>query len=148
MIVKVNGATILSAAEIHSESWKESHRAFCSESFVAQHTVENQLLYLQEEMRGGKALYLLIAQKPAGIVSVKDNLIENLYVLPSEQHKGYGTQLLRFAVAQCSGTPRLWILSNNEKAYCLYAKYGFALTGNRHKLSDAISELEMKLERA
>jgi len=146
MIVKVHNSTILSAAEIHSESWKESHRAFCSEQFVEQHTVENQVKYLQKEINDGKELYILIEQKPVGIVSIKNDLIENLYILSSEQHKGYGTQLLMFAIAHCSGVPRLWILSNNRKAYSLYAKHGFVLTGNQHKLSDTISEMEMKME--
>lgn len=144
MIVKVDDSTMLSAAQIHSEAWKESHRAFCSEKFVEQHTIENQEKYLHKEISEGKDLYILIEQKPVGIVSIKDDLIENLYVLPSEQHKGYGTQLLIFAIQQCNGPPCLWILNNNEKAYSLYAKHGFALTGNTHRLSDTISEIEMK----
>lgn len=144
MIIEVSEATILSAAEIHSESWKESHSSFCSKELVEQHTVDHQKTYLQNEMSDGKRLYMLIEKKPVGIVSIKDNLIENLYILPTEQHKGYGTKLLMFALEQCIGTPCLWILDNNKKAYSLYSKYGFRLTGNKHKLSNTISEIEMK----
>lgn len=69
---------------------------------------------------------------------------EKLYILPSEQRKGYGTKLLLFAIEQCAGTPCLWVLDNNQRAYSLYSKYGFVPTGNIHKLSDSISEIEMR----
>lgn len=146
MMIKIDELTILSAAEIHSESWINSHEGFCGEKFVKQHTVEHQKEYLQNEINSGKRLYMLVKQKPVGIVSIKDNLIENLYVLPSEQRKGYGTELLLFAVEQCTGTPCLWILDNNQKAYSLYLKRGFRPTGNKHELSNTISEIEMKQE--
>lgn len=144
MMIEVNESALLSAAKIHSESWRKSHESFCDEQFVNSHTVEAQQIYLRNEISSGKHLYMLVNETPMGIVSVMGNMIENLYVLPSEQHKGYGTQLLLFAIERCDGTPRLWILDNNEKAYSLYTKYGFRLTGNKHQLSDTISEVEME----
>lgn len=140
----VNEENLSMAAEIHSLSWRESHKSFCSTDFVARHTVERQANYLRSELASGKQIFLLTDGKPVGIVSVKDNLIENLYVLPKEQGKGYGTALLRFAVCQCAGTPTLWILSNNQRAYALYTKHGFRPTGNIHPLSRDLHELELK----
>ncbi|MDE6997883.1 MAG: GNAT family N-acetyltransferase [Oscillospiraceae bacterium] len=35
------------------------------------------------------------------------SLIEDLYVLPGRQNKGYGTRLLRFAPEKCAGRPAL-----------------------------------------
>ena len=61
-------------------------------------------------------MYMLVEEKPIGIVSVKENLIEDLYVLPDKQNMGYGTKLLQFAVGQCNGKPTLWILENNANA--------------------------------
>lgn len=145
MIVAVDETTLLSAAEIHSVSWKEAHSGFCTEQFVALHTVERQMGYLKTELENGKKLYMLIKKVPVGIVSVKDGLIENLYVLPSEQGKGYGTELLEFAINVCEDTPRLWILNNNERAYSFYEKHGFKLTGDKHCLSDTLFEVELKL---
>ncbi len=49
-------------------------------------------------MEKGAQLFVLMHEKPVGIVTVRGDLIENLYVLPSEQNKGYGTQLLAFAL--------------------------------------------------
>lgn len=143
MIIEVNDSNILSAAKIHSESWKESHKSFCSINFIEQHNVAHQEKYLRSEIKAGKKVYMLVDPKPIGIVSVFENLIENLYVLPDEQHKGYGTKLLLFAVQQCPAAPTLWILENNQAAYSLYFKYGFRKTGKKNPLSESLSEMEM-----
>ena len=143
-ITKVDEGNIADAGRIHSESWKESHRSFCSAEFVEKHTPAAQADYLRREMNTGKSIYMLIDNYPVGIVSVYGNLIENLYVLPSEQRKGYGSQLLDYAIRHCSGTPCLWILNNNEGAYRLYSMYGFQETGRRKQLNDQLYEIEME----
>ena len=132
------------AAEIHSISWKESHRTFCSEEFIQAHTKERQKRYIEKEMECGKQFYIINENGAKGIVSVKDNLIENLYVLPMEQGKGYGTELLKYAEHLCKGIPTLWILSNNEKAKNLYRKMGYRFTGNTKTLNSELKELEMQ----
>ena len=144
-IIKVDEASIADAGRVHSESWKESHRSFCSAEFVEKHTPAAQADFLRREMNSGKTFYLLIDNYPVGIVSVHGSLIENLYVLPSEQRKGYGSQLLHYAIRQCAGTPCLWILNNNEGAYRLYAKNGFIETGNRKQLNNTLYEMELAL---
>ena len=147
MITEVDDSNIASAAQIHSESWRDSHKSFCSASFIRLHTAAHQEAYLRREMQAGKRLYMLVEGSPVGIVTVCDNLIENLYILPCEQHKGYGKKLMMFALRQCAGPPELWCLDNNQKAYALYYKLGFRKTGKRHILSDSLSEIEMRLEK-
>ena len=129
-IVAIDERNIALAAEIRSASWQESHRSFCSREFVERHTPAQQVDYLRGRLQAGKTLYMLTEPKPVGIVSVCENLIEDLYIAPEEQHKGYGTKLLLFAMEQCTGTPTLWVLSNNQKACSLYTKYGFQKTGS------------------
>ena len=141
--VEVTEQNIADAGRIHSESWKESHRSFCSAEFVEKHTPIAQAEYLRREMDASKSVYMLIDDYPVGIVSVHGGLIENLYVLPSEQRKGYGTQLLEFAIQKCQGTPKLWILNINESAYQLYTKNGFKETGNRKQLNKNLYEMEL-----
>jgi GNAT superfamily N-acetyltransferase len=144
MIVQVDESNITDASKIHSESWKDSHKHICSASFLELHTVEHQKEYLHREMEAGKKVYMLVEENPVGIVSVYGSLIENLYVLPDQQRKGYGTKLLLFAVQQCTDTPVLWILDSNQKAHSLYFKYGFRETGKRNPLSGGLSEIEME----
>ena len=147
-ISEVNAQTIYSAAQVHAASWRESHQGFCSAEFVAQHTTQRQLAHLQRELDAGKRLYLLTDGKPMGLVSVDGNVIENLYVLPGEQGKGYGGVLLEFAIGKCHGIPTLWILSNNVRAHAFYQKRGFVETGKRNPLREDLWELEMRLLRS
>ena len=139
----VGEENLSAAGYVHSESWKESHRGFCSAEFVARHTPQAQTDYLRRELAAGKRIYMLLDPHPVGIVSVWGGLIENLYVLPREQNKGYGTALLDYAVRHCEGTPTLWILNINQGAYRLYTRKGFHETGNRRQLNTQLSEIEL-----
>lgn len=143
MIRPITETDLMQAAIIHSESWIESHKNLCDPEFVAIHTPEHQKAYLEAEMEKGVQFYLLTEEKPVGIVSVHDSLIANLYVLPGEQNKGYGTKLLAFAIEQCEQTPTLWILNTNEGAKRLYGRKGFRPTGKIKEYSGGMCELEL-----
>ena len=145
MILPVTRQNIHQAAVIHSESWKESHEDLCSAEFLEAHTPERQKSYLEAEMEQGAQIYMLVDQKPVGIVSVQGCLIANLYVLPSEQNKGYGTRLLAFAVTKCQGPPSLWVLSSNQRAQKFYERNGFCPTGAVVQHTDTLWELEFRL---
>ncbi len=146
MIIPVNDQNIAAAAAIHSISWKESHRAFCTPDFIEIHSPERQLQYMRDKMNHGTQFFMLIDEDPVGVVSVTDSLIEDLYVLPEKQKMGYGTRLLQFAVGQCSGTPSLWILENNENAERLYRRFGFTKSGRSNAITDQLAEIEFVLE--
>lgn len=145
-IETVNYQNIDDAARIHSVSWQESHRAFCTEKFVRAHTPEQQKEYLLAKMQQGTAVYILWDDAPVAIVSVTGSIIEDLYVLPEYQRRGYGTHLLNWAVNCCTETPTLWVLDNNDRAKRLYEKYGFNKTGNVHQLTEKLSEIEFSLK--
>ncbi|MBR3415108.1 MAG: GNAT family N-acetyltransferase [Clostridia bacterium] len=146
MIVAVDKTNVYAAAEVHSASWRESHRSFCAPDFIARHTPEHQREYIGKKMRSGSRFYMLVDGGPVGIVSVTGDLIEDLYVLPEKQGMGYGTELLRFAVEKCRGIPTLWILENNERAARFYRRKGFVETGRIKAVADGINEIEFKLE--
>ena len=76
MIVPVDETNLLQAATIHSISWKESHRAFCTPDFIETHTPDRQREYLRNKMNNGTKLYMLVEEKPIGVVSVTKGLIE------------------------------------------------------------------------
>jgi GNAT superfamily N-acetyltransferase len=141
-IVEVDETNIFDAAKIHSVSWQASHRAFCKADFVALHTPERQREYLLGKLQTGYKLYMLLDAEPVGIVSVKESLIEDLYVLPEKQNKGYGSALLKFACAKCAGTPTLWILENNVNVARLYRRKGFTETGRKNVVTNGLDEIE------
>ena len=145
MIVTVDQSNLEEAAAIHSISWQESHRSFCSPEFIALHTPHHQKEYLQQKMDHGSRIFMLNEDKPIGVVSVTGSLIEDLYILPDQQNHGYGTCLLRYAIGQCEGTPTLWILENNKGAEKLYRREGFRETGRKNAITDKLDEIEFSL---
>ena len=98
------------------------------------------------ESEDGKKVYMLTDDIPVGIVSIKDSLIENLYVLPERFGKGYGSKLLSFAIEKCTSDPTLTVLNNNS-AIEMYRKFGFKETGVLIPLNENLWEIEMKLEK-
>lgn len=96
-------------------------------------------------MNNGSRFYMLVEDEPTGIVSVTGSLIEDLYVLPNKQNKGYGTELLQFAIKKCTDIPTLWILENNANAGRLYRRMGFKETGRINAVTDGLNELELSL---
>ena len=89
---------------------------------------------------------MLVEEKPMGIVSVTNSLIEDLYVLPNMQNMGYGTKLLQYAIDQCTDTPTLWILENNINAERLYQRMGLVRTGRRNSIASGLDEIEFALK--
>jgi len=144
-IILVDKTNILQAALIHSIAWQESHRAFCAPDFIEKHTPERQREYLRSKMSDGTRVFMLVDEKPVGIVSITGSLIEDLYVLPDMQNRGYGTELLRFAIGLCTAIPVLWVLENNAGARRLYHRMGFRETGRRHSITDGLDEIELAL---
>ena len=145
MIIPVNEQNVMEAAIIHSISWRESHRDFCTPEFIESHSPERQLRYIRDKMNKGTKFFILVDEEPVGVVSVTDSLIEDLYVLPGMQNRGYGTELLRFAISLCTDVPVLWILENNTGARRLYHRMGFVETGRRHSITDRMDEIEFAL---
>ena len=143
-IIEVNESNVEEAATIHSISWQESHKAFCRSDFVALHTVERQKKYILDKMAAGSKFFMLVQKTGVGIVSVNKNIIEDLYILPVMQNKGFGSELLRFASAKCDGKPTLWILENNVNAARLYSRLGFKATGKRNFIAEKLDEIEFE----
>lgn len=146
-IVPVDPSNLSDAAAVHALAWQASHQAFCSLDFIQLHTPERQAGYLKSKLDTGSKIYLLLTDEPVGIVSVTGSLIEDLYVLPERQNPGYGTELLQFAMEQCTDTPTLWILENNAGAKRLYERLGFSETGRKHIVRDGLDEIELSFEK-
>ena len=144
LIPALDEAALRRAAEVHAVSWQDSHRSFCPPDFVAAHTPERQYRYLADKAASGSRIFLLLreGENPLGVVTVTGDLIADLYILPEERNKGYGTVLLQYAMGQCAGSPTLWILENNAGAERLYRRNGFRPTGRILEHPGGLSERE------
>jgi GNAT superfamily N-acetyltransferase len=77
-----------------------------------------------------------------GMIALRDDWIEQLYVLPETQGRGVGTELLD--VAKCASKRlQLWTFQRNARARRFYEARGFVLaeetdgSGNEEKEPDA-----------
>ena len=141
-IVPVDGTNLDEAAEVHAISWQASHAEICTPAFLAAHTPARQREYLREKLQGGSRIFLLTDGIPVGLATVTGNRIEDLYVLPRLQGRGYGTALLSHAIRECAGTPTLWVLETNRRAARLYTRLGFRPTGRIDRSSGPLAEIE------
>ncbi|MBR0817582.1 GNAT family N-acetyltransferase [Bradyrhizobium liaoningense] len=62
----------------------------------------------------------------SGIMAFRDGWVEQLYVLPAAQGRGFGTELLDVAKASCDRL-ELWTFQRNAPARRFYEVRGFAL---------------------
>ena len=149
IVTEVNEDNVEAAARIHSISWQESHRSFCTEEFIAIHDVNHQKEYIEKKIADGTEFYMLMDGEPVAVVSITGSMIEDLYVLPEMQNKGYGSQLLGYVVSRIKKNgliPNLWILENNSGAERLYRRNGFIPSGNVNQITDKLDEIEFVLE--
>ena len=146
-IIELSEDNLLAAAEVHAVSWRDSHREICAPDFVAAHTTERQEAYLRGKLAEGSEVWLLTdGGRALGVASLTGSLIADLYVLPAERGKGYGSALLRFVLERSPETPGLWILETNTGAEKLYERFGFRRTGKRIEHPGGVDEAEMALE--
>jgi len=141
-IIPINESTLDAAAEVHGVSWRASHAHICSPATIEAHTTARQRDYLGKKLQNGARAFLLTDGAPAGVVVVNGNLIEDLYVLPEQQGRGYGTALLLHAIRKCVGTPTLWVLESNRRAAQLYKRLGFRPTGQLNRDNGPLAEIE------
>ena len=75
----------------------------------------------RKKMSEGSEVFLLRSEgKALGVMSLTGSTVADLYLLPEERRKGYGSKLLEYAIGRCRETPRLWILETNTGAERLY----------------------------
>ena len=115
------------AAQVYARSWRESHRDVCSPAFLES---RDCAAYLRTGMERGKRLFLLWDPEPVGLIAVMGREIGDLYVLPEQQGRGYGSKLLEYAMPLAE-QPFLTVLSSNNGAIRLYERYGFRETGRK-----------------
>ena len=127
MIIELNEKNIKDAAKVYMDSWKESHREICSAEFIEKHDIDYMINFLKEKKEKGYVVFIdYIGEKPVGIVGINPSEEEIclLYVAPKEQRKGFGSELLAFALEKCKNQ-YITVLDTNKKAIDFYSKRGF-----------------------
>lgn len=130
-----------SLGEIHSSSWKAAYKGIIPEKVLDNITAEKREKYfkkaLSEELEEDAIIFE--GNKPAGFICIgkcrdKDKdasygEICGLYLLPDHWHKGLGTKLINWGLAELKKRSyekiTLWVLEKNLSARRFYEKVGF-----------------------
>ncbi|WP_075698038.1 GNAT family N-acetyltransferase [Pseudovibrio brasiliensis] len=90
------------------------------------HTPEEDLWFFQNIVFKSNELTIVMGDEQIiGMMAIKDDWIEQLYLDPRHLRKGIGTKLLDQAKAQSSGTLKLMCFVENVDARAFYEAHGF-----------------------
>ena len=127
MITEIDETNIADAAKVYMDSWTDSHKDICSLEFIEKHDISYMINYLSEKIKNAYKIYIKYSDGiPVGIIGLNpcDEEICLLYVLPEMQGKGFGSNLLEFALAKCKN-PYITVLDTNKRAIEFYSERGF-----------------------
>lgn len=106
--------------------WEEAVRS--SHHFLT----EDDIRFYHQRMRGmylpAVDLYVIRDTHIAAFMGLSDDMVEMLFVLPSEKGKGYGSALLRYALHE-RHIHKIDVNEDNAEAYRFYLNRGYRVTG-------------------
>ncbi|MBE6839445.1 MAG: GNAT family N-acetyltransferase [Ruminococcus sp.] len=95
------------------------------EFFLEHHSDEN----IKSDIEKGRVYLYLEDNAAVGTVTVKENELCRLFVLPEYQGKGYGSKLLSFAENKISENHSAVVLAASLPAKSVYLRRGYSETG-------------------
>ena len=113
-----------------------------------------RLMHTDEDVRGWYASVVMVEREvwlaeldgsPVGVMVIRGEFVDALYVLPAAQRRGVGAQLLAQA-KRGRARLRLYAFQSNEPARDFYEKHGFKAvafgdgTGNEEGAPDVLYE--------
>lgn len=106
--------------------WEEAVRS--SHHFLT----EDDIRFYRQRMRGmylpAVDLYVIRDTHIAAFMGLSDDMVEMLFVLPSEKGKGYGSALLRYALHE-RHIHKIDVNEDNAEAYRFYLNRGYRVMG-------------------
>lgn len=106
--------------------WEKSVRS--SHHFLS----EEDLMYYRSRIMDtyfyAVELYVIRHPHIVAFMGLSDEMVEKLFVLPSEKGKGYGSSLLNFALTK-KNIRKIDVNEQNSEAYQFYLRKGYKVTG-------------------
>lgn len=121
-ITRLTDSTSEELVEVWEASERSSHR-FLTEDDINFYRSRLRDIYLQ-----AVELYVIRDRQIVAFMGLSDDMVEMLFVLPSEKEKGYGTSLLNFAFYD-KHIHRIDVNEDNKEAYSFYLRRGYRVVG-------------------
>lgn len=152
--MKIVRATVDRAEDIgyvHAMSWRQAYHGMVPKEFLDNFTPEKRADSYRKTLPTSQEEYYVayLNGQPMGMLvfgkSQDDDADESvgeihaIYLLADYWDKGYGRQLMDFAVNRlkelscCKVT--LWVMEENNRARRFYERYGFVLDGSKKELN-------------
>ena len=115
--------------KVWEESVRSSHH-FLSEEDLRYYRSRIYDIYFQ-------AVELYVIRRPyvVAFIELSDDMVEMLFVLPTEKDKGYGTALLNYAF-EGKHIRKIDVNEQNVEAYRFYLRRGYKIIGRDEKDAD------------
>ena len=108
------------------EVWEASVRS--SHHFLTEEDIKFYRSRLKDIYLPAVELYVIRNERIVAFMGLSDDMVEMLFVLPSEKGKGYGTTLLNFALND-KHVRKIDVNEDNKEAYAFYLNRGYRVVG-------------------
>ena len=108
------------------EVWEASVRS--SHHFLTEEDIKFYRSRLKDIYLPAVELYVIRNERIVAFMGLSDDIVEMLFVLPSEKGKGYGTTLLNFALND-KHVRKIDVNEDNKEAYAFYLNRGYRVVG-------------------
>lgn len=139
-IDKLTDALKEELVKVWEESVRSSHH-FLSEEDLRYYRSRIKDIYFQ-----AVELYVIRKQHIVAFMGLSDDMVEMLFVLPTEKNKGYGTALLNYALEE-RHIRKIDVNEQNDEAYRFYLRCGYKAIGRDEKDADGKPYPIVHLER-
>lgn len=121
MIEKVDNLTDSLKDELIN-LWEQSVRT--SHHFLSEKDLNYYRLRIRDVYFHAVELYVIKSPHVSAFMGLSEDMLEMLFVLPSEKGKGYGSALLKFAFEE-KHIRKIDVNEQNKEAYLFYLKRGY-----------------------
>lgn len=109
----------------------------------AVHTPDEDRRFVREVLIGERETWIAVeGEHVLGLLTLRDDFIDQLYVASMAQRSGLGTRFIQLAKQQRPEGLQLWAFASNLPAQAFYTKHGFVETertdgsGNEERAPD------------
>ncbi len=134
-------------AKVHIDTWKNAYKGIISDEYLQSLSVKQrvQKYKFRKNLAEGQQFFALkLKREIIGLLFLIVNAggdgknkgeISAIYLSPAHWDKGYGSQMMEYAVdyfaKQNCDEIFIWVLEQNMRAINFYKKFGFTFDGNQ-----------------